>query len=141
MTTTRNFILGGAGALLVAGLVAGVWLMLPGAKDKPADDAKPAAAADAELPQVTVAQVTTVRLAPQASCPGTVMSRNDSKLAADVNGRVEWVAEVGTAAKQGDVIARLDKRMAQMQRDSDKANVDRLEAVVKFDRGQADRMA
>ncbi len=140
MMSRRNFILGGSGALLVAALVAGVWLMLPGAKDKPADDTKPAVS-DAELPQVAVAQVKTVRLAPQASFPGTVMSRNDSKLASDVNGRVEWVAEVGTAVNKDDVVARLDKRMAQMQRDADKANVTRLEAVVKFDRGQADRMA
>lgn len=125
----------------MVGLVAGGWLMLPGSKDKPADEAKPAATAEADLPQVTIAHVQTVRLAPQASFPGTVMSRNDSKLASDVSGRVEWVADVGTAVKQGDVIARLDKHMAQMQRDSDKANVTRLEAVVKFDRGQAERMA
>ena len=55
------------------------------------------------------------------------MSRNDFKLAADVEGRVEWVAEVGTVVKKGDVVARLDSNMAQMQRDSDKANVARLD--------------
>lgn len=141
MTRHRQIILTSAGAVLVAGLGLGVWLMWPVPKDAPKDDAKAAAAVDeADLPQVTVAQVKTVRLAPQATFPGTVMSRNDSKLAADVTGRVEWVAEVGTAVNKDDIVARLDKNMAQMQRDSDKANVTRLEAVVKFDRVHADRM-
>ncbi|MBI1213796.1 MAG: efflux RND transporter periplasmic adaptor subunit [Alphaproteobacteria bacterium] len=139
--TRRQIILGSSGALLVAALALGVWLLWPAPKAAPADAAQaPAAVNEADLPQVTVAQVKSVRLAPQASFPGTVMSRNDSKLAADVAGRVEWVAEVGTAVAKGDVIARLDKHMVEMQRDSDKANVTRLEAVVKFDRVHADRM-
>jgi RND family efflux transporter MFP subunit len=137
----RRLIIGGSGALLVAGLALGVWLMRPAPKDAPADASQTPAPTDtADLPSVSVAQVKSVRIAPQASFPGTVMSRNDSKLAADVNGRVEWVAEVGTAVKQGDIVARLDKHMAEMQRDSDKANVTRLEAVVRFDRVHADRM-
>ena len=140
MTTRRRTIVGGSGALLVAALAVGVWLMWPAKKDAPADAAQTPAVNEADLPQVSVTRVKSVRLAPQASYPGTVMSRNDSKLAADVNGRVEWVAEVGTAVNKGDVVARLDKNMAQMQRDSDKANVTRLEAVVKFDRIHADRM-
>jgi RND family efflux transporter MFP subunit len=141
MTRRRQIILGSAGALLVGGLGLGVWLMWPAPKDTPKDDAKAAASVnEADLPQVTVAQVKTVRLAPQATFPGTVMSRNDSKLAADVTGRVEWVAEVGTAVNKDDIVARLDKHMAEMQRDSDKANVTRLEAVVKFDRVHAERM-
>src|SRR4051812_32098417 len=97
MTPRRQIILGSAGAVLVAGLGLSVWLMWPAPKDAPKDDATPAAVNEADLPQVTVTQVRSVRLAPQATFPGTVMSRNDSKLAADVNGRVEWVAEVGTA--------------------------------------------
>ncbi len=139
MITRRQSIVAGAGAVLVAGLAVGVWLIWPIAKVTPADTAQAAPAA-ADLPAVAVAQVKSVRLAPQASFPGTVMSRNDSKLAADVAGRVEWVAEVGTALKQGDVAARLDKHMAEMQRASDRANVDRLSAIVRFDRVHAERM-
>jgi RND family efflux transporter MFP subunit len=139
MITRRQSIAAASGAVLMAGLAAGAWLIWPVAKVAQTDPAHaPAAAVD--LPAVTVAQVKTVRLAPQASFPGTVMSRNDSKLAADVAGRVEWVAEVGTALKQGDVVARLDKHMAEMQRASDRANVDRLSAIVRFDRVHADRM-
>ena len=138
MISRRQSLVAGSAAVLVAGLGLAMWLLWPTSKLPPAADAAPTSTADA--PSVSVAQVKAVRLAPQASFPGTVMSRNDSKLAADVAGRVEWVAEVGTALKQGDVVARLDKHMLEMQRTSDRANVDRLSAIVRFDRIHADRM-
>lgn len=114
----------------------------------PSDEAEaPVAAAEAattpdesELPPVSVASVKATRIAPQAAFPGSVISRNDSKLAADVEGRVTWVAEVGTIVKQGEVVARLDGQMTEMQRDSDRANVARLSALVKYDRGHAARI-
>jgi RND family efflux transporter MFP subunit len=139
MISRRQSLIAASGAVLVAGLGVAAWLMWPVAKDTPAAAQAPATATD-DLPAVGIAQVKTVRLAPQASFPGTVMSRNDSKLAADVAGRVEWVAEVGTALKQGDVVARLDKHMAEMQRTSDRANVERLSAIVRYDRIHADSM-
>ena len=102
MMSRRRLMIAASGALLLAGLTLGVYRLWPAAKDAPAGPAQAAKTDDADLPAVSVAQVKSVRLAPQASFPGTVMSRNDSKLAADVAGRVEWVAEVGTAVKQGD---------------------------------------
>jgi len=138
MISRRQSLIAASGAVLIAGLGLAAWLIWPAPKDAPAAQAP--AAATADLPAVGVAQIKTVRLAPQASFPGTVMSRNDSKLAADVAGRVDWVAEVGTALKQGDVVARLDKHMAEMQRTSDRANVDRLSAIVRYDRIHADSM-
>ena len=140
MITRRQSIVAGSSAVLIAGLALGTWLIWPAPKVAPADTAQAAPTVAADLPAVTIEQVRTVRLAPQASFPGTVMSRNDSKLAADVAGRVEWVAEVGAALQQGDVVARLDKHMAEMQCASDRANVDRLSAIVRFDRIHADRM-
>jgi RND family efflux transporter MFP subunit len=140
MMSRRHLVLAGAGGLLVVGLPLATYLLWPAAKEPPAQTGEAPKVDEADLPAVSVSQVRSVRLAPQATFPGTVMSRNDSKLAADVNGRVEWVADVGAAAKQGDVVARLDKRMAEMQRDADKANVVKLEAVVRFDRTHAERM-
>lgn len=107
----------------------------------PAAEAKEAAApAEAELPPVSITKVKATRIAPQAAFPGTVISRNDSKLAADVEGRVTWVAEVGAVVQEGDVIARLDSNMVEMQRESDRANVARLGALAKYDRAHAARM-
>jgi RND family efflux transporter MFP subunit len=79
-------------------------------------------------------------MAPSMALPGTVVSRNDSKLASEVEGRVAWVAEVGTAVKQGDVVARIDSDVAGLQLASDKANVARLSAQLTYDRAQAARM-
>ena len=43
------------------------------------------------------------------------MSRNDSQLASEVEGRIAWVAEVGTVVKAGDVVARIDNKLAGLQ--------------------------
>jgi RND family efflux transporter MFP subunit len=95
---------------------------------------------ESQFPPVSIAKVKATRIAPQASYPGAVVSRNDSRLAADVEGRVEWVADVGTVVAQGDVIARLDANLARMQQESDVANVAKLTAQVRYDRGHAERM-
>jgi len=94
----------------------------------------------APAPSVTVVTAKMVRMAPNMGLPGTVMSRNDSRLASEVEGRVAWVAEVGTVVKQGDVVAKIDSDVAGLQLASDKANVARLSAQLSYDRGQAERM-
>jgi RND family efflux transporter MFP subunit len=91
-------------------------------------------------PSVGVTMARVVRMAPKVALPGTVMSRNDSQLASEVEGRISWVAEVGTVVKAGDVVARIDNRLANLQLSSDKANVARLSAQLNFDRDQAARM-
>lgn len=130
-----------AGTVVLAA-VAGtaLWFLWP-APEADAPKAEAAAAQEeAQLPPVTVTQVRATRIAPQASYPGTVMSRNDSRIAADVEGRVDWVADVGTVVAAGDVIARLDPNVARMENDSAQANVARLAAQVRFDRAQAQRL-
>ncbi len=72
---------------------------------------------------VSVMMARIVKMAPKVALPGTVVARNDSHLASEVEGRVAWVAEVGDAVKKGDVIARLDNHMMSMQLASDNANV------------------
>lgn len=91
-------------------------------------------------PKVGVMQARALKMAPKVTLPGTVVARNDSKLASEVEGRVAWVAEVGTVVKAGDIVARIDKNVAGMQLASDKANVARLAAQLNFDRSQAERM-
>jgi len=131
----------GGGVVVLVVLAFGAWRLVPSGEVAAVKQAEAAINPDeAEFPPVSVAHVKATRIAPQASYPGTVVSRNDSKLAADVEGRVEWVADVGTVVKQGDVIARLDANLARMQRDSDTANVAKLNAQVRYDRAQAQRM-
>jgi len=93
-----------------------------------------------DAPSVGVMQARMVRMAPKVTLPGTVMSRSDSQLASEVEGRVSWVAEVGTVVKENDVVARIDSHLSNLQLASDKANVARLAAQLRYDRDQAARM-
>lgn len=91
-------------------------------------------------PTVGVVVARIVRMAPTMPVPGTVVSRSDSQLASEVEGRVAWVADVGTIAAANDVVARIDSSLAGLQLASDRANVARLSAELRFDRDQATRM-
>ena len=91
-------------------------------------------------PSVGVAPARMIKMAPRMHLPGTVIARNDSKLASQVEGRVAWVAEVGMAVAAGDVVAKLDSTILAQQYASDQANVRRLQASLRYDNQQAGRM-
>lgn len=135
----RKMRLWGGGALVGVIVIGGGFLYWSSHSAAPAQ-AQSAAAAAPPAPTVSIATAELVKLAPKVALPGTVVARNDSHLAAEVSGRIAWVAEVGSVVKQGDLVARIDQNMAGMQLASDKANVARLSAQLRFDREQADRM-
>ena len=64
-------------------------------------------------------------LAPVTPYPGTVISRNHARLAAEVEGRLEWVAEVGTVVRRGESVARLDDVLLEQNLLADQAAVKR----------------
>jgi RND family efflux transporter MFP subunit len=99
-----------------------------------------ASAAAPDVPTVGVTTIRIVKMAPAMAVPGTVVSRNDSQLASEVEGRVAWVADVGAVVKQDDIVVKVDPSLASMQLASDRANVARLAAQLRFDRNQAERM-
>ena len=119
-----------AGAMATAAVLASFWHTPQAEAQQRGPDA----------PSVGVMQARMVRMAPKVTLPGTVMSRNDSQLASEVEGRVSWVAEVGTVVKANDVVARIDSHLSNLQLSSDKANVARLAAQLRYDRDQAARM-
>jgi len=89
---------------------------------------------------VGVVPAKVMKMAPKMALPGTVVSLNDSHLASEVEGRVSWVANVGTIVAQNDIVAKIDDSVAGLQLASDKANVARLSAQVKYDKSQAIRL-
>ncbi|MBI3676206.1 MAG: efflux RND transporter periplasmic adaptor subunit [Proteobacteria bacterium] len=125
----------GVGVLVILLAGAGVYFLWP---SKPSQAQQQAAAQPATV--VTVVQAKVVKLAPKLALPGTVVARSDSKLASEVEGKVAWVAEVGTSVNEGDVVARLDNLVLGMQLAQQKANVARLAASSRFNRDQAGRM-
>lgn len=81
---------------------------------------------------VVVETATSQRLAPVSWYPGTVISRNKARLAAEVAGRLIAVAEVGTNLARGDVVARLDDTLLQQTLNENLAAVSREQARLKF---------
>ena len=77
---------------------------------------------------VEVAAATTSRLAPTRWVPGSVVSRDDAKIASAEAGRLEFVAEVGTRLKAGERIAKLDDKALLLRREEIVADVARAEA-------------
>jgi len=81
---------------------------------------------------VRVALVSVQSLAPVTIVPGTVVSRNDAKLAAEVTGRLLEVADVGTAADRGDVVAKIEDTAIKLRMDELQAEVERAQARLKY---------
>jgi RND family efflux transporter MFP subunit len=71
--------------------------------------------------------------------PGTVVSRQDSNVASEIAGRLDWLAEVGDRVEAGDPIARIDDGAWRIQLRIDTADIRRLDANVEFLNLQVDR--
>jgi multidrug efflux system membrane fusion protein len=77
---------------------------------------------------VEVGQAASARLAPTPWVPGSVVSRDDAKIASAEAGRLEYVAEVGTRVKSGERIAKLDDQALRLRREEIQSDVRRAEA-------------
>ena len=92
-------------------------------------------------PAPVVVQTAEVRaLAPVTWYPGTVISRNKARLAAEVSGRVVSVAEVGSRLETGDVAARLDDILLKQSLAENLAAVAREEARLVYLQAEVTRL-
>jgi len=103
--------------------------------------ANSAAAQQMQMPpaQVEVVIAEDRLLAPLMDVSATVISVNDSRIAAEVEGPLIWIAKVGTEVKKGDVIARIDDRLLKIRLRSAEANVARLKADMAFREREVER--
>ena len=81
---------------------------------------------------VRVALASVQSIAPETIVPGTVISRNDARLAAEVTGRLIEVADVGTFAAEGDAIARIEDTIIKLRKQELLAEVERAKARLNF---------
>ena len=70
-------------------------------------------AEDAETPQAPAAPVKVEKaqrdtFSATLWVSGTVISQNDARIAAETDGRITWVADVGSRIEQGEAVARID---------------------------------
>lgn len=89
------------------------------------------------LANVNVASAKITNLAPVILVSGTVVSRNDSKIAAEISGRLISLSDIGARVERGDIIARIDDKQLHIQQRevqakllNSKANLRFLEAEV-----------
>lgn len=98
-------------------------------------------AQDARAPAtVEVARVSNARLQPVRWVPGSVVSRDDARIASAEAGRLKYVAEVGTRVKAGERIAQLDDEASRLRREEIRAEVRRADAQRKLAATQLDRL-
>lgn len=63
---------------------------------------------------------------------GTVISQNDARIAAETDGRITWVADVGSRIEQGQAIARIDAEDLRLDLSDSEAQLASLKAQLKY---------
>lgn len=81
---------------------------------------------------VVVAEATLRELAPVNWYTGTIISRERAKLAAEVSGRLLWVAEVGAQVDKGATVARIDGALMKEDLAERQADIARIRARLQF---------
>jgi len=90
---------------------------------------------------VTVESVKEEMIADQIWLPGTVVSRTDSNIAAEVAGRINWMADVGDKIEKGDILAQLDDQRLQLTLKQNTANITQWQSRVDLLSRKVDRFA
>jgi len=80
---------------------------------------------------VQVANVERTEIAPTVAVPGTIYSRNDVQVTAGISGQLLMVAEPGTVVREGEAVARIDKRPLRLQRAEQEALLERAEINIR----------
>jgi len=84
------------------------------------------------LTPVVISEARTQFISPTISVPGTVVSKQQSELPAEVAGRLTWVADVGTTVKKGEAVARLDSKLFRLKVAENKATLKRDKAKLVY---------
>lgn len=88
--------------------------------------------------EVTTAAI--ARVAPLRWVPGSIVSRNDARLATSVAGRLHYVTEVGTRVRAGERIAKLEDAALGLRLADAQAEVTRIESQRAAAERQAQRL-
>ncbi|MEG0007314.1 MAG: efflux RND transporter periplasmic adaptor subunit [Aeromonas sp.] len=90
---------------------------------------------------VTLADVTQGDAAASIWVSGTVASRQQAALSAEVSGRVEWIAEFGSRVKAGDELLRLDSAALRLSLEQSQAEQAKEESNLRFTQAEFQRLA
>jgi RND family efflux transporter MFP subunit len=98
------------------------------------------AQAQASEATVELARVTEGFSSSVVRLPGTVLSRRDAEISAEVEGSLKWVAEVGEQIERGEPVALIDDHLLQLQLRNDNAEISRINADIDYNRRQVKRL-
>lgn len=99
-----------------------------------------AAAPEKKAPMpVEIAQARIEQVIPRAWIPGSIVSREDARVAGITPGRVLWIAEVGQRVTAGTRLARLDDTLVKLRVADLQAQAARAKAQAGLAAAQADR--
>ena len=104
-------------AVLAAGVAAGAWAQPDGERPPPV---------------VVTAPVERAELAPRTWVAGTVISRSDARLSAEVEGRLMEVKDVGRRVEADGLVARIDDTALRLRAEELEAEVARVRAQVTY---------
>lgn len=76
-----------------------------------------------------------------AIMPGTVVSREDARISAEVSGRLLMIADIGIRVEKGAVVARIDDVRLKLQQSELQAQVQRVKAQLTFLRAEEKRLS
>ena len=71
---------------------------------------------------------------------GTVVSQHDARIAAETDGRITWVADVGTRIAAGEVIARIDDTDLQLTLRDNEAMLESLHIQSQYQESNLKRL-
>lgn len=91
-------------------------------------------------PTVEVATAEQRDMAPTMQVAGTVLSRSDATLSAEVEGRLVQVADVGTRVEEGDVVARIEDTTLTLRVAELEAEIARGQSRLAFLNAELDRV-
>ena len=77
---------------------------------------------------------------PVLRLPGTVISVRDAEIAAELEGRLTWMAEVGDTVEKGQPVAIIDDHLLQLQLRNDQAEIARIGADISYNQRQIKRL-
>jgi len=71
---------------------------------------------------------------------GTVISKHDARIAAETDGRITWVADVGARFAEGDTIARIDATDLALDLADSEAQLNSLKSQMAYQAGNLERL-
>lgn len=101
--------------------------------------AVPVVAQEAAPAAVRVETVRRELLSSVMSAPGSVVSLNDARIAAETGGRLTWVAAPGSELEAGALLARIDDTSLNLELRDNEATIKRLEASLRYQARQVSR--